>query len=954
MASCELFLPATMQINTKIKKRNGNIVEFDNQKIKTAISKAAEASGDKIENGLLQTISQEVITDLELKFFNQDIIPNVEDVQNFVEKKLMEKGFFRTAKHYIIYRYEHFKTREEHRQQIQQKLDNNQLYVIKKNGNKQLFSIEKIKKFILNFTQNNQSQIDIDSIARQTQKEVFEGIDTKKIQETIILATRAKIEQEPSYSTLATKILSDSIYKEVIQINRKTENLEQKHQQAFINYIKKAVKLKILDVRMLLFDLEKLAKIINIERDELFEYMGLQTLYDRYLIRNPQNNILLETPQFFWMRVAMGLAIEENNQDQKAEEFYNIISTLHYVPSTPTLFHAGTIHPQLSSCYLTTVEDSLEHIFKSIGDNAQLSKWSGGIGNDWTNIRGMGALIKGTRVESQGVIPFLKIANDTTVAINRSDRRRGATCAYLEAWHYDFEDFLELRRNTGDERRRTHDMNTAAWIPDLFMKRIAEDKDWTFFSPDEVPDLHHIYGQQFEQQYEHYEKLAEQGKMKLFKKIKAKELWRKMLTMLFETGHPWITFKDPCNLRSPQDHVGVIHNSNLCTEITLNTSVEETAVCNLGSINLARHISNGQLDKEKLQSTIDTAIRMLDNVIDINFYPTKEAKFANLKHRPIGLGIMGYQDALYQMNINFDSDKAIEFADQSMEFISYHAILGSSKLAEEKGAYKTFPNSKWARGILPHDTITLLEKERGQEIPINKSQTLNWEYVRQEIMAKGMRNSNCMAIAPTATISNIAGCLPSIEPIYKNIYVKSNMSGEFTIVNQYLIEDLKKINLWNEEMLNQIKKNDGDISNIEFIPKDLRTKYKETFSIDAEWLIKSAAHRGKWIDQSQSLNIYLKTTSGKRISEVYQYAWKLGLKTTYYLRTLAASGIEKSTLEIKQQNITSKDNIQVANVSDKIKAQASSQDTLTKQQQFAESSSVKLCKINDPECEACQ
>ena len=586
-----------MQQTLKIKKRNGNIVDFDSQKIKIAIGKAAEAAGDKIENGLLQGISQEVIKGLENNFFEKELTPEVEDVQNFVEKKLMEKGFFRTAKDYIIYRYEHSKQREEEKKQIQTKVEQNQLFVTKRDGRKEKFSLDKLKMFLEHFNEGYQNTIDIEGIARQTQKELFDGIETAEIQNAVMLSTRARIEQDPAYSKVAAKILANTIYKEVIDRNLDIDQLQEKHQEAFVKNIKSAVRKGILDVKVLLFDLDRLSKAIDLSRDEQFHYLGLQTLYDRYFIKDPEYNLLLETPQMFWMRVAMGLAIEEKNQDERAEEFYHIMSTLHYVPSTPTLFHAGTAHPQLSSCYLTTVEDSLDHIFKSIGNNAQLSKWSGGIGNDWTNIRGMGSLIKGTRVESQGVVPFLKIANDTTVAINRSGRRRGATCAYLEAWHYDFEDFLELRRNTGDERRRTHDMNTAAWIPDLFMKRIAEDNDWTFFSTDEVPDLHHIYGKEFEKRYEHYEKMAAEGKIKLFRTIKAKELWRKMLTMLFETGHPWITFKDPSNVRSPQDHVGVVHNSTLCTEITLNTSADETAVCNLGSINLAKHIANGELDK---------------------------------------------------------------------------------------------------------------------------------------------------------------------------------------------------------------------------------------------------------------------------------------------------------------------------------------------------------------------
>lgn len=936
-----------MSILTKIKKRNQQIVDFDQNKIKLAIQKAGQACSEPITDQVLNNVTQNIVMELEKAFSTIEQIPTVEDVQNFVEKNLMDHKLFLTAKAYILYRYEHRQIREQNKKQTLEKVEQNQLQVTKRDGRQEIFSPEKVKKFLSLFIEKENQIIDIDTITYQVQKELYDGIETKKIQEAIILALRSRIEQDPAYSLLAAKVLNNTIYKEALAENFNTQNLTQAHRQTFIQNIKTAVQKNILDIKILLFDLDKLSQELDISRDNNFHYLGLQTLYDRYFLRLPENQQLLETPQIFWMRVAMGLAINEENRDERAIEFYNIMSTLHYIPSTPTLFHAGTVHPQLSSCYLTTVEDSLEHIFKSIGDNAQLAKWSGGIGNDWTNIRGMGSLIKGTRVESQGVIPFLKIANDTTVAINRSGRRRGATCAYLEAWHYDFEDFLELRRNTGDERRRTHDMNTAAWVPDLFMKRVIADSDWTFFSPHETPELHHIYGKKFEEKYLEYEKLAETGKIKVFRKIKAQDLWRKMLTMLFETGHPWITFKDPCNVRSPQDHVGVIHNSNLCTEITLNTSAQETAVCNLGSINLAKHIINQQLDYDKLRQTITTAMRMLDNVIDINFYPTVEAKNSNLKHRPIGLGIMGFQDALYQMNINFDSQEAVQFADESMEFISYYAINESVNLAKEKGAYQSFSGSKWERGILPFDTIELLENERGQKIAINKATRLDWDTLRQDIKKYGLRNSNCLAIAPTATISNIADCLPSIEPIYKNIYVKSNMSGEFTIVNKYLIEDLKKINLWNQQMLEQIKSHDGDISQINAIPANLRNKYKETFAIDAEWLIKSAAHRGKWIDQSQALNIFLKTTSGKRLAEVYQYAWAMGLKTTYYLRTLAASGIEKSTVALNQQKINSRNDFSSVSPTSKNIPH-------THAKEEAPFQPVKLCKIADPDCEACQ
>ena len=650
----------------------------------------------------------------------------------------------------------------------------------------------------------------------------------------------------------------------------------------------------------------------------------------------------------------MGLAFNENNKEARAIEFYNVLSKMQFVSSTPTLFHSGTPHPQLSSCYLTTVSDDLSHIFKCIGDNAQLSKWSGGLGNDWSNIRGTGSHIKSTNVESQGVVPFLKIANDVTVAINRSGKRRGATCAYLETWHLDIEDFLDLRRNTGDDRRRTHDMNTSNWIPDLFMKRVETDDDWTLFSPEEVGDLHDSFGKKFEDLYTNYERMTNTGEIKKFKKIPAKELWRKMLTRLFETGHPWITFKDPCNVRSPQDHVGVVHSSNLCTEITLNTSAEETAVCNLGSVNLSKHVTeDGKLDRGLLEETINIAMRMLDNVVDLNFYPTIEAKNSNMKHRPIGLGIMGLQDALFKLDLPFDSQKALNFSDQLMEQISYHAISASSDLAKERGAYESFKGSKWDRGIFPLDSLSLLEEERGQNIDVNKITSLDWEGLKSKVKENGMRNSNTMAIAPTATISNIAGCYPCIEPIYKNIYVKANMSGEFTVVNNYLINDLKALNLWSKDMLDKIKYFDGNLDHIEELPEDIKNKYKEAFSIDPVVLLKHTSVRGKWIDQSQSHNVFMQGVSGKKLSEIYTAAWKFGLKTTYYLRTLAASQIEKSTLDANKFGYTQKREYKKVEEGAAVEEQQSAINEATNSE--APGSEVaSACSIMDPDCEACQ
>jgi len=650
--------------------------------------------------------------------------------------------------------------------------------------------------------------------------------------------------------------------------------------------------------------LEHLAQAIVPERDDLFDYMGLSTLYKRYFLRHEDRHV--ELPQAFWMRVAMGLALEEHDKETWAIKFYNLISHMRYVPSTPTLLHAGLTRPQLSSCFLTTVEDDLVHIFKSYGDNAQLATWSGGVANDWTNIRSTGAIVQAIKAESQGLIPFLKIANDVTAAINRSGNRRGACCMYLETWHLDIEDFIDLRKNTGDERRRTHDINTANWVPDLFMKRVRDDKDWTLFSPHEVPDLHHIYGSAFEKRYEEYERMAERGDIKMSRKMPAKQLWRKMLSRLFETGHPWITFKDPSNVRSPQDHVGVVHSSNLCTEITLNTSADETAVCNLGSVNLSCHVVEGNINDAMLADTVELAIRMLDNVININFYPTKEARTANLRHRPIGLGQMGLQDALFKLDIPFDSPAALDFCNEVSEKIAYHAILGSSKLAKDRGAYESYNGSKWDRDILPQDTIALLEYERGEKIHPVPQGKLNWQPVRDHIKKYGMRNSNTMAIAPTATISTIASCFPCIEPIYKNIYVKSNMSGEFTVVNSYLFNDLQRLGLWDQDMLDELKYYDGSVQHSARIPQFIKNKYKEAFELDPLWMIKITAARGQWVDQSQSHNVFMRGVSGKQIHDIYMAAWDHGLKTTYYLRTLGASQIEKSTLDAKKFGFTQK------------------------------------------------
>ncbi len=885
----------------QIKKRSGLIEDFDATKIEVAISKAYVQVNFKTNQTLTREIAKAVIADLDKTFV--DRVPGVEDVQNTVERKLMEQGLFEVAKAYIIYRYEHTKVREQQKAEVLQKVDANQLMIIKRDGRKEPFSPEKLKKSLEVILGDYASDIDTTTVLNQVRLELYEEITTSEIERALIMVLRAYIEKDSAYSYVAARAMANKIYKEVIgsdEIDFTPGVLEAQIRQAFVKRIQEAVAIGRLDPRMLTFNLEYIASELVLERDNLLNYLGVQTLYDRYLTKNPQNKQVLETPQMFWMRIAMGVALSEQDKEARAVEFYRITSTLHFVPSSPTLFHAGTIHSQLSSCYLTTIEDDLHHIYKCLSDNAQMSKWAGGVANDWTKLRGTGAMIKRVGIESQGVIPFLKVANDTTVAINRSGRRRGATCAYLETWHWDIEDFLELRKNTGDERRRTPDMNTANWIPDLFMERVKSGGMWSLFSPEEVPELHELYGQEFKKRYEQYEQQGLAGGIRLFRQIPAKDLWKKMLTMLFETGHPWVTFKDPSNIRSPQDHVGVVHSSNLCTEITLNTSAEETAVCNLGSINLARHVRNGQLDVEKIQYTATIAMRMLDNVIDLNFYPTVEGKNSNLKHRPVGLGVMGFQDMLYQMNVKFDSDEMVKLADESQEVIAYYAILASTQLAKERGAYPSFRGSKWDRGILPVDTIALLERERGTEIPVSRDGKMDWSIVRNAIKEYGMRNSNTMAIAPTATISNISGAIPSIEPIYKNIYVKANISGDFVVVNHYLVKELKERGLWNDDMLAKLKFYDGRVTEIPEVPQDLKDKYKEVFEIDSRWLIKAAAYRGKWIDQSQSLNIFYGGKSGKDINDVYLYAWDMGVKTTYYLRTLAASQVEKSTVNTSE------------------------------------------------------
>lgn len=888
---------------TEVTKRNGTKVPFDSEKIVVAMRKAFAAENTPSDDATLRQMADRVVAKLQALYEGKTDCPTVELVQDFVEQTLMERGYFTVAKAYILYR---FKQTEERKDEVVKEIEENRLMIKTGKGEEQ-FSREQMREYIAQFTKGIEAEIDLDSILNQLEREVYDGISTKELSKLVTLVLRAKIELDPAYSHIAARQLAARLYEEAIASDIKVgdKDFVKKYQDAFARNLTIAVAEKKLAPGILDFDMAKIAAAIKPDRDDLFRYLGVETLNDRYFIR-AEDGHALETPQFMWMRVAMGLALGEKEKEARAIEFYEVMSTLRFVPSTPTLFHAGTPHPQLSSCYLNVVEDDLNHIFKVFGDNAQLSKWAGGIGTAWSKLRATGALIKSAGITSQGTIPFLKIANDVTVAINRSGRRRGATCVYMENWHYDFLDFLELKKNTGDERRRAHDMNTASWVSDLFMKRVKEDGDWTLFSPDEAIDLTETYGKEFEDLYVKYEKMAARGEIRLFKTMKAKELWKKHISTLFETGHPWVTFKDPSNLRSPQDHVGVVHNSNLCTEITLNTSATETAVCNLGSVNFAEHITSGAFDTAKIRETVTIAMRMLDNVIDLNFYPTKEAQYSNMKHRPVGLGVMGFQDALYELGINFASEACVRFSDTSMEVVSHAAILASSELARERGAYESFSGSKWDRGILPVDTIKILEENRGISTGVDSQESLDWAPVRESIKKYGMRNSNCMAIAPTATISNIAGSIPGIEPIYKNIYVKSNISGDFIIVNNALVVDLKKAGLWDKDMLDTIKYNDGSLQNIDAVPQAIKDKYKETFEIDMKWLVKAAASRGKWIDQSQSLNIFYAGTSGKEVSDLYVYAWEMGVKTTYYLRSLGASQVEKSSINAAGTQIRKK------------------------------------------------
>jgi len=871
-------------------------------------------------------------------------------LQNLVEEQLMGAGFFQAAKDYILYRAAKgqqtpAKPESPLKKRRQAKKDERTFHIKTEKGETQSITETEILEKIDHACRDFEEIVSPEELLESTILNFYEGIKEKEVDQALIMAAKAKIEKDPVYSQVAARLLLDILYRETMGIESTESKLNAKHQKYFKEYIAHGIKIDRLSPELKDFDLDSLAKTLKLDRDDKFKYLGLQTLYDRYFIHDDGRRI--ETPQIFWMRVAMGLSINEKEKNKRTIEFYNVLSQFHYLSATPTLFNSGTTHAQLSSCYLSTVMDDLEHIFKTISDDAQLSKWAGGLGNDWTNVRGTGARIKGTNGQSQGVIPFLKVANDTAVAVNQGGKRKGALCSYLETWHIDIEDFIELRKNTGDERRRTHDTNTSNWIPDLFMKRVKENGQWTLFSPDEVSDLHDLYGAAFEKRYIEYEKMAEEGTIRLHKKIEAMQLWRKMLSMLFETGHPWITFKDPCNIRSPQDHVGVIHSSNLCTEITLNTSKEETAVCNLGSVNLVEHVTEKGLDEKKLSQTIKTAMRMLDNVIDVNFYPIPETKKANSTHRAVGLGFMGFQDALNILGLSYASHEAVEFADKSMEIISYYAILSSCDLAKERNPYPSYKGSKWERGLLPIDTIDLLEKERGEKVEMDRGTSMDWDKVRTLIQKHGMRNSNALAIAPTATIANIAGVTSSNEPNYKNLYAKSNLSGEFTVSNPYLVNKLKELKMWDDEMIDDLKYFDGSVQEIERIPGDVKKLFLTAFEIDPEWVIECGSRRQKWLDQAQSLNLYLSEPSGKKLHNMYMLSWTKGLKTNYYLRTLAATQIEKSTMDINKRGLQPR---WMKNESPSARIKIQRNETL--EEEKAETD-VPACNLEEG-CESCQ
>lgn len=925
-------------------RRNKQVVPWNESKIEIAVRKAFLSL--HLDSQPAVKIARSVtdrLNDAEQAFIN------IEDVQDAVQEEMMRQGFFKVAESYILHRAHRSQLRDLEVQPIEDEQQEAMIVVTDEQGNNTFWDGLDLRlriDFAMIGLDLNLSKEEIEAELRRS---LYPEMKRSDLEKTIILNSKSMIEKDADFAKFAARILLTYIYEEVLDwdiVKDGVNELKEAHRIGFKLYLKRAVEIDRLNSALLEFDIDAISANLDPSADLNFDYLGIQTLYDRYLIVDKVAKVKrrLEVPQFFWMRVSMGLFIrDEVNKEQKASDLYSLYKSRRFCSSTPTLFNAGTLHSQLSSCYLYKVDDTIESImYRGIADNAFLSKWAGGLGGSWTAVRGTGGFIKGTNGESQGVIPFLKLHNDQLVAVNQGGKRRGSGCAYLETWHNDILDFLELRKNTGDDRRRTHDMNTANWIPDLFMKRMESRGNWTLFRSNEVPDLHDLYGKAFEDRYSEYEAQAERGEI-FGETILAIDLWKSMLRMIFETGHPWITYKDPCNIRSPQDHVGVIHSSNLCTEITLNTGADETAVCNLGSVVLDSHLDkDGNLDHEKLRETIRIAVRALDNVIDINFYPTDSAKTANTRHRPIGLGIMGLQNALYKKNIAFASQAAVEFNDEFMEAIAYYAYEASSDLAEEFGTYSSYKGSKWDRGIMPQDSIDLLEQERGIEINVPRAGKMDWKPLREKIAKQGMRNSNVLAIAPTATISNIMGTTPCIEPTYKNLFVKSNLSGDFIVLNSSLVKDLKADGLWNAEMVDQLKYFDGELDSIENIPDHLREKYKTAFTIDYQYFIDAASRRQKWIDQAQSVNLFLPEPDIKVLSHMYRDAWHKGLKTTYYLRTLGASNIEKATVAVKKE--------MRGRVGDNTTADDSKKEFTDAEKQACSLDAM----LNGGECEACQ
>ena len=917
-------------------KRDGRVVEFNANRIEHALKsafidvKGQEAAQSSSIKEMTEKLTQYISDKLHNRWPEGGYV-HIEAIQDTVELALMHEGLHKVAREYVIYREERRKEREAMQSQ-QQVTAGRIIHVTLDDGHRQLLDVNWLKNLI-NDACKGLENVNADAIFKDVINNIFDGAAMKDIYKALTLSARTMVELDPNYSYVTARLLLQDLYGEALSFlnilfDQQNLDMNTLYPDAFSAYISKGIELEILDPKLADFDTDKLGKALKAERDLLHTYQSVQILYDRYF--QHKNGTRLELPQVFYMRVAMGLALNEKPQErnERAIEFYNLLSQHDFMSSTPTLFNAGTNYSQLSSCFLTTVPDDLSGIYSAIRDNALLSKFAGGLGNDWTPVRAMGSHIKGTNGKSLGVVPFLNVADATAIAVNQGGKRKGAVCAYLETWHLDIEEFLELRKNTGDDRRRTHDMNTANWIPDLLVKRVFNNEDWTLFSPHDAPDLHDLYGADFEKRYAEYEKMAAENKL-MHKKIPAVQLWRKMLSLIFETGHPWFTFKDPCNLRSPQRHCGVVHSSNLCTEITLNTSAEEVAVCNLGSINLAKHTTPDGIDEKKLAATVKTAIRMLDNVIDINYYTIPQAKNANQKHRPIGLGIMGFQDALYIQDIDYCSNGAVEFADNSMEFVSYYAIKSSMELAKERGKYESFDGSLWSQGIMPIDSIKLLADSRGEYLEQDTSSRLDWDSLRKLVQKHGMRNSNTMAIAPTATISNICGVSQSIEPTYQNLFVKSNMSGEFTVVNPYMVKDLKALGLWDQAMVYDLKYYDGSLRKIDRIPAEIKNRYATAFEVEPKWLVECASRRQKWIDQAQSLNLYMAEPSGKKLDILYRMAWLKGLKTTYYLRTLGATDTEKATIHAGNLNAVQQNN-------------------------SVGSAAPKACSIDDPDCEACQ